>query len=280
MSRFAHFCAFLVLSIATMPIAQAQMPSPGHIPETGKPDQKKIQAAADANTSFTPLVLPKDAAEHGISLSGEAKLTRLSNSHYQMGCGCILVHGESEMLVDTCRAKVLIRKGATIVLSAKKDVTRVLNLSDHKRDSVRVMFGKNFVALNPGEELGIVSASASDIDKAATEYVIRFRNAQKLVVSPEYRAVLFDFSLADAMKHCLIFRQLSQSPRLQDKALLADIIKTAAAVNTLFAKSKGDYTHGDNTTIASTGNGKSTAAYATAKRKPPARIAMSNAAND
>ena len=280
MSLSARLSALLVLLSLTGSAALAQMPSPGHIPEATNPDHEKIRPSADANTNFTPLVLAKDAAERGISLSGEAKLCRRGDGRYQMGCGCILVHADEQMSVSTCRAELLIRRGATVVLSAKKDVTRVLNLSDHKRDSVRVIFGKNFVPLNPGEELGIVSASASDIDKAATEYVIRFRNAQKLAVSPDYTAVLFDFSLADAMKHCLIFKQLSQSPRVQDKTLLAEIVKTAAAVNTLFAKSKGNYTHGDSSTVATAGGGKSAVAYAVSRRKAPARIAMNSTPED
>lgn len=230
--------ASMLTSVSAAPVAV-----PGSVPAMPAPDREKINAAADANSQYTPLVLPKDAAERGISLSGEAKLYRVDQGRYKLGCGCILVHTEKPLFLNTCRADIMARPGATIVVGTKKEVTRVLNLSDRKRDSVRIIFGKNHISLNPGEELAVVSAGASNVDKAATEYVIRYRNVQEVSVSPEYVALLFEFSLADAMKHCLIFKQLTESPQQEDKGLLNEIIKTAAAVNTM-TKSRGKYTHG------------------------------------
>ncbi len=210
-------------------------------------DTEKIPAASDANTSYTPLMLPEDAAQRGISLSGEAKLYRQEQGHYKLGCGCILVHTEEPIYISTCRANVFADAGSTIVIGAKADATRILNLSDRKHDSVRVIFDSNHVALNPGEELSVVGAKADDADQKANEHVIRFRNAESIAVSPEYKALLFEFSLADAMKHCLIFKQLSSSPAQEDKKLLSEIIKTAAAVNTMYKK-RDKYTHGDDNT--------------------------------
>jgi hypothetical protein len=149
-----------------------------------------------------------------------------------------------------------------------------LNLSDRKHDSVRVLFGKNHVSLNPGEELAVVCAKASNADKAATEYVIRFRNAQKLNVSPDYTAVLFEFSLADAMKHCLIFKQLSESTCKCDKALLNEIVKTAAAVNTMYHHARAEYTHGD--TVAATVAAKKNNNSRLIAKKKSQRIALGN----
>lgn len=208
-------------------------------------NQEKIPAASDANAAFTPLLLPEDAAQSGISLSGDTKMYRTAQGKYQLGCGCALIHTEEPIYINTCRANVFARAGATIVIGAKNDATRILSLSDRKHDSVRVIFGKNHISLNPGEELAVVSSNASNADKAANEYVIRFRNAQTVSVDPEHKAVLFEFSLGDAMKHCLIFKQLRESPREQDHALLQEIIKTAAAVNTMFVKSREKYGHGE-----------------------------------
>lgn len=215
------------------------------LPLSAAENDEKIPAAADANQQFTPLVLPEDAAQTGISLSGETKMYRIAPAHYELSCGCALVHTEQAIEIKTCRAEVLVRPGASIVIGAKKDATRILNLSDRKHDSVRVIFSGKHISLNPGEELAVVAASASEEDHAANEYVIRYRNAETIAVSPEYKALLFEFSLGDAMKHCLIFKQLSSSPRAQDKLLLSEIIKTAAAVNTMFAKSRDKYGHGD-----------------------------------
>ncbi|MBX9688849.1 MAG: hypothetical protein K2X27_19225 [Candidatus Obscuribacterales bacterium] len=200
-----------------------------------------IPAAVDANAEFTPLILKESSPERGISLSGQTELQELKKGHYKLSCGCALIHTEEDVFIETCRAKIYARKGASIVIGAKTDVTRVLNLSDRKHDSLRVVFEKNHISLNPGEELAVVSSTASNADKAANEYVIRYRNAQTIGVSPKYKAVLFEFSLSDAMRHCLIFKQLTESPRPADKELLKEIIKTAAAVNTMFSKSRPEY---------------------------------------
>jgi hypothetical protein len=266
--------SLLVSFIAAATGASAALAIPTSVPDIATTDSEKITPAADANSAYTPLLLPKDAAERGISLSGDTKMYRVEQGKYQMGCGCSLIHTEEPIYISTCRANVMARAGATLVVGAKKDVTRVLNLSDRKHDSVRVIFGKNYVSLNPGEELAIVCAKASDADKASSEYVIRYRNAQKLKVSPDYNAVLFEFSLADAMKHCLIFKQLTESPYKCDKLLLNEIIKTAAAVNTLY-HSRTAYSHGDtdSTSVASTTQPKKTSSRLIAKKKSP-RIAL------
>ena len=218
---------------------------------------EKIPAANDANTSFTPLLLPDDAKQIGISLSGEAKMYRIEQGRYRLGCGCIMVHTEEPIYINTCRANIFAKAGSTIVVGAKKDATRILNLSDRKHDSVRVLYGKNHISLNPGEELAVVGANADAADKAANEYVIRYRNAQALTPSADYKALLFEFSLGDALKHCLIFKQLRESPRQEDRVLLKEIVKTAAAVNSMYSKNtyqpygnglvkpREQYAHGD-----------------------------------
>ncbi len=208
--------------------------------------EKSAHPEPDVNTAYTPLLLPDDAQASGISLSGETKMYKVSDGHFHQGCGCAMIHAEQAMHIDTCRANIYVRPGSTVVVGARTEATRVLNLSDRKHDSVRVVFGKTHISLNPGEELVVLNSDSSELEQAAFEYVIRYRNAQTIDVTPEYKAVLFEFSLADAMKHCLIFRQLTQSPKPQDKALLAEIIKTAAAVNTMFEKSRDKYTHGPN----------------------------------
>ncbi len=231
----------------------------------------------DLNKSYTPLILPDDAAQRGISLSGDTKLYRVAQGQYHIGCGCVMVHTDEDVLMETCRASVYARSGATIVVSAKPDATRVLNLTDKKHDSVRVIFGKNHISLNPGEELVIANVTQSNVEKDAAEYVLRYRNAQTVSVSPEYKAVLFEFSLGDAMKHCLIFKQLTSSPKAEDKILLAQIIKTAAAVDTMFAKSRDKYTHGPNDPEAQPQKGLGFRIAFKKKQTKPARIATINA---
>ncbi len=196
------------------------------------------------NTSYTPLIIPADALARGISMSGDAKLYRIADSHYRMGCGSCLIHADGPMRIETCKTSILIREGASIVICTRKDVTRVLNLSDKHRDSVRVLLDKHHLTLNPGEEVGIVGSQAEEPEKIATEKSIRYRKATTTKAAG-YNIVIFEFSLADALKNCLIFKQLTESKSPVDKVLLSEIIKTAAAVNTMFDKSHGKYTNGE-----------------------------------
>ncbi|MBX9568705.1 MAG: hypothetical protein K2X77_07410 [Candidatus Obscuribacterales bacterium] len=203
------------------------------------------------NSTYTPLIIPADALARGISLSGDAKLYRIADAHYRMGCGSCLIHAEAPMRIETCRTSIFIREGASIVICTRKDVTRVLNLSDRHRDSVRVLLDKYHLNLNPGEEVGIVGAQAEQPEKIATETAIRYRKATTTKAAG-YNIVVFEFSLADALKNCLIFKQLTDSKSPVDKVLLSEIIKTAAAVNTMFDKSHGKYTNGEPTDQART----------------------------
>lgn len=196
------------------------------------------------NSTYTPLIIPADALARGISMSGDAKLYRIADSHFRIGCGSCLIHADAPMRIETCRTSILIRKGASIVVCTRKDVTRVLNLSDRHRDSVRVLLDNYHLTLNPGEEVGIVGAGAERPEKIATETAIRFRKATTTKAAG-YQIVVFEFSLADALKNCRIFKQLTDSKSPVDKVLLAEIIKTAAAVNTMFDKSHGKYTNGE-----------------------------------
>lgn len=241
-----------VLTSMSPALAQrAPVAVPGAVPITAAPDSEAIPPSPTANANYTPLILAKEAKQRGLNLSGKAILRSTGKQQYKLESGCVLLHTEESVLLKTCRADISIQEGATTVITANKDVTRILNLSDRKRDSIRVLFGQKHISLNPGEELAVVCDKAPDVEKAANEFVIRYRNAQTIVLPPDMKAVLFEFSLADAMKHCLIFKQLKESPAKEDQALLAEIIKTAAAVNTLLV-SRGPYSHGtDSATTAS-----------------------------
>lgn len=264
-NRFVLISICLLLATLNLPISIAK-----------DSDKEVIPPAAEVNREFTPLVVPAEAKQCGISLSGSAKLYQLEQGSFQLGCGCVLVHTEEPIQVKTCRATITAKNGATVVIGAKSDATRILNLSDRKHDSVRVVFGRNYVSLNPGEEIVVLNSQLSDIEKHAMEEVIRFRNAQTLQVSPDYKAVVFEFSLTDAMKRCLIFKQLNSSPNQQDHVLLKEIIKTAAAVNTMFSKSRDKYTHGVDETKIAKAKSKQVKQIASKKRKEPPKLALSS----
>lgn len=222
---------------------------------------------AEPITRYCPLLGGEKAALHGLKLSGKAQLFEQGKDHYRIGCGCALVQCNSPAVrIDTCHASVFALKGASFVvdnggatsidrkddsLSVKlpNSITRVLNLSDKRRDSVRVVLGKRHLTLNPGEELVVVKGNMEQAERLIQYSTIKFRRPKVSALSEDTQLVVFEFSLGDALKNCAIFKQLSSSPMESDHRLLKDLIKTAAAVNTMFAKSREKYTE----------NGKETA---------------------
>lgn len=245
--RATHALVSMVLATACAPAAT---PLPTSVPEIPEKDKEDIRPSRDARPSYSPLLLPKDAAERGITTCGDAKLRRIQPKRYEMNCGGLLVHADEQIYIQTCRARILLRPGATVVIGVFEHVTRILDLGDRKRDSIRVIFGKNHISLNLGEELAIVSSSAPHPEEDALEDVIRFRDVQTLRVSSEYKVVLFEYSLADTLKYCLIFKQLSESPEMQDKRLLDEILKATVSLNTIYRHSREPYSHGQTEAIA------------------------------
>ncbi len=205
------------------------------------------------NLNFTPLMLRQTAQQRGISLSGQARLYELSPDQYRLSGGCVFMQTNAPMRIDTCRCSIFAAAGSAIVVHVDKNVTTVLNLHDRKQDSVRVVFGKNYLSLNPGEELGLMGSSVANPEQVAAGPRIGFRRTRVLENTGDMKVVLLEFSLADALKHCKIFRQLKQSPFEIDHKLLSQIVKTAAAINTMYAKSREAYGHGEKPPVSKPG---------------------------
>ncbi len=216
-------------------------------------------------SKYCPLVGGEKAALRGIKLSGKAQLFEQDQLHYRIGCGCALIQCNSETLrIDTCHAQVFAKRGAAFVVdnggansmdtapqkerssgvaALPDSITRVLNLSDHERDSVRVVLGNRHISLNPGEELIVVRGTRGQADRLIQYSSIKFRRPTVTPLDENMQIVVFEFSLGDALKNCAIFTSLSASPLDSDHKLLNDLIKTAAAVNTMFAKNREKYTN-------------------------------------
>jgi hypothetical protein len=192
------------------------------------------------NDSYSPLLLPQEAAIRGIGLSGKAKVRQAGDNRYKMSCGCVMITSSAPVQVDTCRVQVFAKANTSFVLHADEKVSRVLNLSDRAKDSLKVMVGDNHIVLNPGEEMSVGGKELSDAAQLTPSANIKYRRPQ-LVNASGTKVLIFEFSLADALKQCVIFRQLRQSPLEADQKLLKEIVKTAAAVNTMFGKSREKY---------------------------------------
>lgn len=201
-------------------------------------------AGRPINLKYKPLLLPSTASLRGIELSGSAKLYERARDRYYMSDGCVLINTIEPTVIETCRVAIHAKANSSMVVHTEDDITRVMNISDRHRSSVRVVLGKNFIDLSPGQEIGIIAGGKKDPRQLVTGDVLGYRQLQVVPVGDGLKLVLWEFSLNDAIKQCYIFRQLRESPDSADHKLLKEIIKTAAAVDTMYKKSRAEYIHG------------------------------------
>jgi len=191
------------------------------------------------NNHYTPALLPEKAAQRGICLSGDANLVELGPNHYRMSCGMILIDTDVPMQIDTHRGSIFAKAHTAVLISKNKEALRVFDLHDRTRNSVQLKFGKNLVNLSAGIEGALLDKSIANPTQAAVCPSVGYRLPKVLSVNEKENLVILEFSIADKLKHGKIFTQLRESPIEQDHKLLAQIEKTAAAINVMFHKNIG-----------------------------------------
>ena len=206
----------------------------GQSTESDPPPQVAVGA-------YTPLLVQGEAAVRGITLGGDAKMSQIEPHSYKMSCGVAMITCIAPSTVEVCSTKVLANAHTTFVIDTRTNAVRVLNLNDRKKDSLKVLIGSNHLVLNPGEELVLLSKEADVAEVMAACTGVKFRRPQ-LVQADGARIMVLELSLSDALQHCVIFQKLKNSPDPSDHKLLSEIVKTAAAVNTMYSKSREKYT--------------------------------------
>lgn len=199
----------------------------------------------DLNKHLTPLLLPKEAAQRGISLSSTAQIYEIGANKYWMTNGCVLITTQTEMKVETPVTTVYAKPGTAFIVHNHDNVTRVMNLHDRVKHGVQVVMDRKAIALNSGEELGVVRSDLNNGQVAASGPNVGYRRMRVIPIDEGYRVFIFEFSIPDALKHCVVFKQLRESQSQTDQQLLTEIVKTAAAVDTMFDKSREKYAHYD-----------------------------------
>ncbi|MBX9878523.1 MAG: hypothetical protein K2Y22_08695 [Candidatus Obscuribacterales bacterium] len=199
----------------------------------------------DLNKHLTPLLLPKEAAQRGISLSSTAQIYEIGTNKYWMTNGCVLITSQTEMKVETPVTTVYAKPGTAFIVHNHDNVTRVMNLHDRVKHGVQVVMDRKAIPLNPGEELGVVRSDLMNAQVAASGPNVGYRRMRVIPIDEGYRVFIFEFSIPDALKHCVVFKQLRESESSTDQQLLTEIVKTAAAVDTMFDKSREKYAHYD-----------------------------------
>ncbi len=207
------------------------------------------------NDHFTPIALPGGSRLRGLSLSGNAKLLQTDGSgaatistktikwseRYELTDGCTLLNTGVPVLVHAGPAAAFIAEGTSAVAHSDNEVTRFVNLADHRRGSVRVVFGNHFVDLDPGFEIVLVKAAGRDPKAVALDEGIGWKELHQ-ISEGELQIFVFKIDPGSMMKTCKIYKQLTDSPLPVDHVLLDDIMKTVAALQNMHVKKNGPYT--------------------------------------
>ena len=211
------------------------------------------------NENAMPIRMPIGGELRGLSLSGECKLSVVGeagsanlegvkahwNKHYSQSAGCALLHAYVPVLLQCNEVTVYVSAGTTVVTHIDPDgSTRVVNLTDKHRHSVRVFFRKHFVDLNPGVEMVLVPCNGEDAKSVAFRQNIGWKNLNHTSIG-DTTVFVFRVSTKDMLEACRIYRHLTQSNSPQDKKIRDELVKTVAAVETMFTKMKGPYTLSD-----------------------------------
>lgn len=122
---------------------------------TAKTPEWKPTTPQNVNHDYTPVVLPKESILEGLILSKAAKLHQIDTNHFKMSDGCALIKADEPILIDGSKASVQSKPGTAFVVHSDETTTRVMNLSDRHRDSLRVIIDDYYITLNPGEEVAL-----------------------------------------------------------------------------------------------------------------------------
>lgn len=206
------------------------------------------------NEHFAPVPLRPDAPLRGFSLSGLADLKQTDGAgsslignktagwqaRYRLHSGCVLLTAQDNLLIDAGPAKAFIGNGTTAVVHTTPQATRLVNLTDHKRYSMRVIFGKHYIDLDPGFELVLVPQQGRNPKDLAIQEDIGWKDMRS-ISTDDTCVFVFRVRAADMLKKCHIYRQLNESPLAIDHHLRDELVKSVAALEVMFNKHTGPF---------------------------------------
>lgn len=207
-----------------------------------------------ADQDYAEQPLPSGSTIRGLSLSGAARMKQIDGPgtavwqtkklswtrRYKLEQGCALVHAQRPVMMEAARATAFIDSGTSAVIHTDGPATRFVNLTDHHKNGMTVVFGNHYVDLDPGFELVLVKAGSDSIKTIAIHESIGWRDLQQ-IESDGLAIFVFRVSAADIMDKCKIYRQLDQSPLKGDQTLKEQLLKGVAALETMHNRKKGPF---------------------------------------
>jgi hypothetical protein len=206
------------------------------------------------NQHYTPIAV-KCSKMSGLSLSGKAKMMLVDKvpgsvvlddrtvdwqCHYNLIRGCAMLTTKKPILVDALDAKVYLDQGTTAIVHVDDQVIRCVNLTDSHMHSFRLVFGGHYFDIDPGREIVLVKDTHQNPKALAIQEGIGWRDLYQSKVDGKW-VFVYRVSAKDTLKTCKIYRQLKESPNALDQELRNDLVKSVAALETMYNKRKGPY---------------------------------------
>lgn len=188
-----------------------------------------MQAVAD-DTSIEATA-PSGKTEYKFATSEAVELTRVTDQHFKLDRGTVLLREDDRMQIDTPLGAVDFKPKAAALITVEQDITRVFDLYDSHIGCVQISVGKRNKMLSSGTEMSLVFATdPTEAQQIVLRDGIHRRQMKITSLGGQHFAVADECSIVDAMLKDPLLDRLHKSPEKADKRAYDKIIKTAAAL--------------------------------------------------
>jgi hypothetical protein len=156
--------------------------------------------------------------------------------------GSLLIHSHNNITVKAFGAAVRIHKGAIALVKVESHFLKVVNLTDMASRSVTISVGNDSLALLPGREL-ILSERAPNLSYIFDLHQIGHRTIISRQIGERIWATTSEVALADELIHQPLLRWIRFQHISSGQPLVNQIVKTAAALQTIMHQS--EYVRGE-----------------------------------
>ncbi len=208
-------------------VYKVSMDSKYYVPVYSKAQEKGPQIFPNVAEELNTVKLAKGIAK----ILGTCDLKADANGKPIMTTGEAVVAVSEPVLMDLADCRVWINGGAVAQLAAKNDIVIIRNLSEQRANSVKVKVKGRNIELPIGSEI-VVAKSAPELFTELKNDGVERRNVHSIEISDGSAMInKSDVRLTTLMQYSPILRKLYKSQDLNDKKLVAQLMKTNVALN-------------------------------------------------
>ncbi|HEY9870912.1 MAG TPA: hypothetical protein V6D08_17235, partial [Candidatus Obscuribacterales bacterium] len=173
-------------------------------------------------------------------------IAEVGPAQYYLSDGTVLLHPDRDVVIYTDNGDALIEAGSAAIISADVDITRVLNLSDHRPHGVHLVMNGQDAKLAPGYEASFTRGGKINARQLVLAQRLGRRDMRIMRMGENQYAVLNEFSVTDALIRHPLLQEARRSGAASDKRLIAEVQKTAAVISVSRDRTRGMYSsYGD-----------------------------------